>query len=379
MRFSPLRTTARAALVLLPAAAVALCAPAAAAAPRAADDDAPAGTVTWALAPADAHGADGRISLRHDLDPGSAVDDHVLLSNFSAEPTTFVLYAGDGVVGDGGAFDIATGEPEDGGSWVALGPVGEARADPDGRLALELPPESSVVVPVHVAVPDDATPGDHPAGVVAELAPDGDAVEVASRVGVRLHLRVTGDVAADLAVRDVRATWVPSWNPLARGHVHVTYAVGNAGNVRLGATSTATATGLLGLGTASRETAQRELLPGDSARVEVDLPAWPTLRTGVEVSALPGAVGEDALDAPLREAVATATAWTVPWSQLALLLLLVGVPVALRRVRRRSAARVQARIDAAVARARAEAVTEPGPAPAPGPAPEPGPKPSRVQ
>lgn len=336
------RTTAlRAALLCV--AAVLLPAWAAAAdesAPAASPD--PAAAATWALGPATPDGADGRISLRHTIDPGASADDQVVLTNFSSRATTFTLYTGDGVVDDGGTFDIgAAGDtPTDSGSWIALGPVDGAQPDADGRLVLQVAAESSVLVPLTITVPADATPGDHPAGVVAELAAGEGAVQLASRVGVRVHLRVAGDVVADLRVTDVQARWVPSWNPFATGTVHLSYDIENAGNVRLGsATSTAS---------------HREILPGRAVTVEADLRAWPAVRSTGQIEVRPGVVGDDALAVVLLTESSGFGVWTVPWAQLALVAVVVALLLVVRRTRRRAAARVQARIDAAVAEARTE-------------------------
>lgn len=315
----------------------------------------PGSAVTWSVQPADADGPDGRVSLRYELDPGAQAQDHVVVTNFSGRPATFLLYASDGVVSDAGSFDILAGgtEPSDGGSWITLGPVDGAATEASGALQVEVPAGSSLVVPVTIGVPGDASPGDHPAGVVAELASGGgSAVQVASRVGVRVHLRVAGDVSATLEVRDLRAVWSPSWNPFAPGTVHLSYAVANAGNVRLGATGAASLTGAFGLGAGTAPVDLREVLPSQSASQEVELDAWPTVRATASVSVTPGVVGEDEVDAALTDAVASVVVWTIPWSQLALVLLVVGGVLAIRWFRRRSAARVEARIAAAVAAAK---------------------------
>jgi hypothetical protein len=331
------------------------------AATAAADEPDPAAAATWALGPATQDGADGRISLRRTIDPGGSADDLVVLTNFSSRATTFTLYAGDGLVDDGGTFDIGpAGEvPTDAGSWITLGPVDGAQPDPDGRLVLEVAAESSVLIPVRIAVPADAAPGDHPAGVVAELAAPDGAVQLASRVGVRVHLRVAGDVTAALRVTDVHARWVPSWNPFAAGTVHLTYDIENAGNVRLGSEARTTLAGPFGLGTATSTASHREILPGRAVTVEADLPSWPVVRSTGQIEVRPGLVGDDALAIVLMTETAGLTVWTVPWTQLALVAAVVALLLVVRRTRRRAAARVQARIDAAVAQARTEPETEP--------------------
>lgn len=314
------------------------------------------GTVTWALQPANSDGPDGRVSLRHEVAAGGSVVDAVALTNYSEAPASFELYAGAGTVTGGGDFDIV--RPERGAttdaSWVTVGPLDGATSVPGG-LRLELPASSTVVVPISVRVPANATPGDHPVGVVAELVSGDDAVRLAARVGVRLHLRVTGDVVPRVAPTQVRAIWEPSWNPFAPGTVRLEYELANEGNVRLGAGADVTVSGPFGLGATTGPGAQlREVLPGQSLPATAQVEAWPLVRSTATVTVAPSVVGEDDVDAALLPATVTVGVWTVPWSQMALILLLVGGVLLVRRLRRRAAARTQARIDAAVAAATAE-------------------------
>lgn len=313
------------------------------------------GATTWTLEPASADGPDGRVSLRHVMDPGSVVKDHVTVTNFSAEPATFALYASDGIVSPTGDFDLLPpgAAPVDGGSWIAIGAV-EGSVPRAGGILLELSAGESAIVPLTITVPADALPGDHPAGVVAELTQDDDgAVRMASRVGVRAHLRVSGEIVASLRPDVVSASWIPSWNPFAPGTVEVTFAIANDGNVRLGAESAVALTGPFGLAPAESTTSAREVLPRQKMLTTVAVPAWPLVLGSGTVELSPSVVGEDEITAP-EAASASFTVWTIPWSQLALVSLLVGGFLLLRFARSRSAARVQARIDAAVAAARAD-------------------------
>ncbi|MBD7918659.1 hypothetical protein H9657_10280 [Cellulomonas sp. Sa3CUA2] len=313
-------------------------------------DPAPTGTVTWTVQPATAEGPDGRISLRHVLDPGATVTEHVTVTNFSERAATFLVYAADGMVSGSGDFDVpGAGATADGGAWVELGEVPGAQRV-DGTLELTLDAGAAVTVPLTITVPADATPGDHPAGVVAELV-SGDDVRLAARVGTRLHLRVAGDVVAALEPQDVVTRWEPSWNPFAPGTVHVSYRVANTGDVRLAARAVTTLAGPFGAGATEDATDVREVLPGQSALVEAELEMWPVVRATGHVDARPWVVGDDVVDAALRTGTAQVTVWAVPWSQLALLVLVVGGVLGVRWWRRRSARQVQARIDAALAEA----------------------------
>ncbi|MFC8192440.1 hypothetical protein ACFUMH_12360 [Cellulomonas sp. NPDC057328] len=305
-------------------------------------------TTTWSLVPATADGPDGRVSLRHELDPGAQVTEHLALANHTDTPQTFTLAAGDGVVTAAGEFDLPpTGTaPTAAGAWL------------DVPRSVEVGPRGTVVVPVTLTVPADARPGDHPAGVVASLATpvegvDGTRVVLDSRVGVRLHLRVTGDVVAGLAVGDVAARYVPSWNPFAPGAVEVSYVLENTGDVRLGATGAVSVDPWLGGATTADGDPVREVLPGGSVARSVVLDGvWPGVRAAVDVGAEPLVVGDDVVPGVPAAAAATAAVWTPPLAQVGLLLVLLGVVLAVRAARRRSAARVAR----AVAEARAEAL-----------------------
>ncbi|PJJ70798.1 hypothetical protein CLV46_0325 [Diaminobutyricimonas aerilata] len=322
---------------------------------------------TWAFQPSTGGVPDGRVSLRHRLDPGATVTDALALTNYSAQSVAFDVFASDGVVTEGGSFDILPeGEESTGaGEWVTFGRLDGARPRDGGGITVEVPGRTVLAVPVEVRVPEDASPGDHPAGIVAELSRSSEDVDLTSRVGVRLHLRVTGDVVARLEVRDTQVSFEPSWNPFAPGTATVRFSVANSGNVRLGAESTVTAAGPFGAAPATASTEQREVLPGQHAAVTVRMPVWPLLASWGDIDIRAGVVGDDDLDVEPEGDTASFVASTVPWPTLLYLVVLAGLLLALRLSRRRAAARVQARIDAAVAAATTPA-TPATPAPDPG-------------
>jgi hypothetical protein len=330
-------------------------------APAATALDAPASataetSTTWAVAPASAEGPDGRVSFRHTIDPGGSVEEFVAVTNFSAAAAPFAIYASDGVVTEAGNFDLLpSGEaPVDSGTWVSIGEVEGATPRDGGGIVIDVPAGATTLVPLRVDVPEEATPGDHPAGVVAELARgDGESVQVASRVGVRLHLRVAGDVVASVVPGSITTSYSPSWNPFAPGTLTVDYVISNEGNVRLGATTTTQAAGLFGIGGASAAGEQREILPRQQTAASATVAVWPVFFAWGEVAAVPTIVGEDAVQAALVASATPFTVWTIPWSQLALLAVAALVVVLIVRARTRSEARVQARIAAAVSAAAA--------------------------
>lgn len=325
----------------------------------AADDPSePTASTTWALRPAADDAPDGRISLRHVIEGGAEAGDLLALTNFSDRPATFAVYASDGTVSPDGNFDVLPSDeaPVGGGAWITVGPVEGSTARAEGGVVLEVAAGATVLVPLLISVPSNATPGDHPAGVVAELVQGGGGVQLSSRVGVRVHLRVAGDVVAALVPESVTATYTPSWNPFSGGTVTVTVAVANAGNVRLGAETVTSLEGPGGLASTRATDSQREVLPGQAAETTLEIPVAPLFFAWGDVVVQPTVVGEDDVTAALTAGTASFTVWTVPWSQLVLLLLVVGLIVLVRVSRRRNAARVQAKIDAAVAAATASAV-----------------------
>ena len=309
---------------------------------------------TWALQPSTAKGPDGRVSLRQVVAGGDEKSDRVALTNFSDRPATFAVYASDGTVTADGNFDLLPGNEKavDGGAWITIPPVDGSAPRAGGGVVLEVPAKSTVVLPVRVRVPDNATPGDHPAGIVAQLvSAEGEGVQIASRVGVRVHLRVAGDVVAELVPERVTASYAPSWNPFSRGTVTVTFTIANAGNVRLGARTVASVKGPMGVAPGRVSNEQREVLPGEAAKATVKIPVAPFFFGWGKVDTTPVVVGEDDVDAALNAGTASFTVWTVPWSQLAVLAVIIGAFFLVRALRHRSAARTQAKIDAAVAAA----------------------------
>lgn len=321
--------------------------------------DAPEGAegenpVTWGFVPSDAEGAeDGRVSFRLRLDPGETVTEHALLTNFSDQAITFTITASDGVVTEQGVFDLLPPgtPPTDVGAWINV------------QEAVELGPGESVVVPFTLTVPADATPGDHPGGIVAGVlsqseGAEGPQVGFATRVGIRVHLRVTGEVAPVVTITDVQQRYDWSLNPFQPGELHVTYTVANEGNVRLGSIQQGWVTGVFGLETGRGQgplgtllSQQREILPGQSARVSTTMTsAWPLGLLTTSIRSTQETVGDDPDLGLLEPVVVEAQVWAVPWSQLALLLLVVLL-VVLVVVRRR---RRKARMAKALAAARAE-------------------------
>lgn len=300
---------------------------AASAAPASAATASTASSASWSVAPADEMGPDGRISLRHELDAGATASDRIAVSNHGAQAVEYLVAAGDGMVGASGAFDIRQGEPERGGAWITVGGLDER-----GTVAVE--PGATVVLPLEIAVPADATPGDHPAGVVVGLAStSAEGVQVQHRMGVRLHLQVTGELAPSLHAEVLGTGYDWSWNPFEPGTAEVRVAVENTGNVRVSPGVATTLGGPFGLLSERSGAAEAvELLPGDRTVVTASVPAWPLVWLFGEVQAAPVAVGEDAWTGATATALPIGVLALSPaWLVVLALVLAIAAALVLRR------------------------------------------------
>ena len=301
-----------------------------------------ADTITWGIAPASAEGADGRVSVRATLDPGQQYTDFVELSNLSAHDLTFALAAADGTVTDAGDFDVLADSAAStrAGRWVQIAETVEIEA------------RSSVIVPFTVTVPADATPGDHPAGIVASLATEGPAaggVDVVARTGVRLHLRVPGEIEAALTPQITSLRFIPNLNPFAPGELTLDWEIENAGNVRLGGVAVLSVAGLGGSLPQGEEIVLgdfRELLPEGRRAGTITVQTWPLFLVDAQVGVEPRIVGDDDLNRQPDTATTVASAVAIPWTQLAmatvliLFIVLVAVRVRARGARAKALASV---------------------------------------
>lgn len=281
------------------------------------DDAAP--TTVWSLTPAPQDSDDeDRVSFRFNVPPGESVDDAVELTNFSAQEATFTLAAADGVVSDSGTFDILRPgeENEAAGQWIEL-----------DQQEVTVPADDSVTIPFTLTVPENATPGDQPAGIAASVSAGQDEdVSMVSRVGTRIHLRVDGDIMPTLQVDELDVDYQQNWNPFAPGTATVTWTVRNTGNVRLGAEQALNSAGPFGLATAEEQIEPvREILPGGVATIQVEQRVLPLFALWSTVDLGPLVVGDDEVDAELTSATGAVTAAAIPIPQLIVLAVIGGL------------------------------------------------------
>lgn len=323
--------------------------------------------VTWGVrTAANDNGAD-RQNFSYRIEPGRQLSDALVVSNHAATALELDVYAADGFTTTSGQLDLVTQDTPSVavGAWTAL---------QGGRVSIA--PGASVEVPFTVSVPVDATPGDYAGGILTSLphTAQENGISVDRRLGIRMHVRVEGDLAPAVAVEKMHVDYSGTANPFGAGSATVSYTVRNTGNVRLSAGQTVSLAGPFGwfpVDTGAVD-AVPELLPGDSWTVSVPVdgvvPAFWLTATAALSPKLPAVAGSTP---GVEGAAAEAGVLAVPWALLALVLIVAAVVVAavltLRRRGRARADREDERVKKAVeealrdAEAEAEAA-EPAPA-----------------
>lgn len=304
------------------------------AAAHADDDGSTDTTVGVATRPAGADGRpDDRTRFAYSADPGQSVTDHVLVGNTGTESQDFTVLATDAYNGTNGDFSLlASAEtPTSVGAWVRF-------ENGENRIQFSLAPQEVRLLTFTVAIPADATPGDHVGGIVASVVEDGQQVSLDRRVATAVFARVSGELQPRLTLASFDATYQGDWwNPFG-GSLKVLYTVDNPGNVALAANLTMSAATWFGVPvTAERGGSIPVLLPGNSATYEFELPGiaqWGYLNPSALLNPF-----VDASDAALQVPVAPVSRDTVvlvlPWSVVILVALIVAVVLFVRRRRRR--------------------------------------------
>lgn len=239
-------------------------------------------SVTWAVQPADAQGADGRRHLELELAPGARATEHFVVRNLSDEPVTFAINAADGYFTGTGRFNTLPSEQESvaAGTWLTV------------PAEVSVPAQGQSVLPVSIEVPANAEPGDHAAGISASVTTtqadgQGNQLGVESRVGFRTMIRVTGEIAPALELATASFSYRPALSPFSPGSATLTFVARNTGNATLTLAGTVEAGG----GSAPVPAADAPavtLLPGDSRRITTvvdDVWGWFHLRGGVRLEA----------------------------------------------------------------------------------------------
>jgi hypothetical protein len=288
---------------------------------------APADGAAWSVATVDGEQGNARPNFSYGTAAGGSLEDALRVTNTGSEDLHPRIYAADAFTTAEGGIDIleANEASTDAGLWIT----------PETEY-IDLAPGETTDVGFTVQVPANATPGDHSAAIVASLLPDGDGqVQVERRLGLRVSIRVPGELAAAVSFSDVQTEYVTSLNPFAPATIRTTYTVENSGNTRIRVDEAISVSGLLALGTPATSTAVDDLLPGSSIRVTREVPTLAIGGATVEVSAtaLPFD-GSVAVPEPFTTESHVAGA---PWSLLVLIVIVLAAAAvaAILLIRRR--------------------------------------------
>ncbi|GAA4204665.1 hypothetical protein [Microbispora amethystogenes] len=294
------------------------------------------GEVSWTVTTASGDFGSGRRNYGYTLDPGGRIEDGLVIVNHGTTPLRLAVYAADAFTTEQGRLDLAGRDatPSGVGAWVH-----------PGRPDVTVAPGESAEVPFTVAPPDDAAPGEYLGGVVT--SPAGTAGADGRRLGIRIRLRVGGELRPSLSVEGLRVGYSGTPDPFGKGDATVTYTIRNTGNAVLTARQEVSTSGPFGRfgARAGRIGDSPPLLPGETWKVTVPVRGVaPALRLTAAVSLVPLLADASGSVAPLAAVESTTHAWTIPWAALLVLVAAGGlvvtalaVPAAGRRITRRAA------------------------------------------
>jgi hypothetical protein len=279
------------------------------------------GGVPWAVSTAANDFGSGRQNYSYTLNPGGQLKDGLVVVNHGATPLNLAVYAADAFTTEDGRLDLVTNDAKSTGLGVWV------RTD---RQDVAVRPGESVEVPFTVTLPDNVAPGDYMGGIVTSLtqASRADGTNVDRRLGIRIRLRVGGELKPSLSVEDLHVQYSGTPNPFGKGDATVTYTIHNTGNAILAARQAVSVSGPFGrFGVrAGKIDDSPQLLPGDTWKVSVPVRGVaPALRLTGTVTLVPLLTDASGSIAPLDAVETTAHAVPIPWALLLLLAVLCGV------------------------------------------------------
>ena len=288
----------------------------------------------YGIGPASATGVDGRPRFKWSASPDGSLQDHVAVVNSGTTPLTLDLYARDAVNQPDGSLGLQTkaAKPTDAGSWITL-------EIPHGASSLTVPARSTVIVPVSLAVPSNASPGDHTGGIIVSLTAQSTSTgaqaltpNLEQRVAVPVAIRISGPLRPSMSVQSLSASYGQTLNPVGSGHATVTYKVVNTGNVNLGGHEAVSISGLLGSTVHAKAPDVPVLLPGSSIIESIPVHGvLPEFLMSARVRITPLAASGD-VDPGLIATSGSKHFWAVPWLFLGIIALVL---LGWRQVRRR--------------------------------------------
>lgn len=286
---------------------------------------------SWSIGPVDEAAGATRANFSYEVDPGAVISDSIAVTNDGSAELTLDIYPADAFTTREGNIDVLTSGAEsvDGGSWVSV-----------STASITLAPGQEAVVPFTVSIPVDATPGDHPAGIVTSLRTDDPSaqVQVDRRLGSRMQIRVSGELVPAVEISRPTVSFSGQWNPFASGSVTVDYTLTNTGNTRVTATSAVAVAGPFGIAASGSTPAQlSEVLPGSTIDVSETIEGVAALGwLSGAVTVTPSSVGFGA--AALEVVAPEFGLAAVPYATLLIIVLVLAIVItALLLVRSRRA------------------------------------------
>ncbi|WP_306216115.1 WxL protein peptidoglycan domain-containing protein, partial [Actinoplanes sp. RD1] len=303
------------------------------------------GDVTWTVRTASNSYGEDRSSYSYAVNPGGTLNDAMIVANRGKTALSLDVYTADGYTTDTGQLDLQVkgAKPVAVGTWAK-----------PGQVRVTVQPGKTVSVPFAVTVPENATPGDYVGGIVTSLTqPDqSQSISVERRLGIRIKLRVGGDLAPALSIEGLAIDFHGTANPFGAGDATVRYTIHNSGNTTLSAQQGVELSGPFGWFKVRAKdiAAPPELLPGESWQMSVPMKdVSPAVRLGATATLTPVITDPSGSTSQLATVKATASTWAVPWPLTALVVILTLAIVAVIILTRRNRARRKQREDARVA------------------------------
>ncbi|GAA0452421.1 hypothetical protein Ade02nite_00350 [Paractinoplanes deccanensis] len=312
------------------------------------------GDVTWTVRTESNSLGATRSSFSYAVNPGGQARDGLVVANRGRTALKLGVYAADGFTTDTGTLDLrgADAKGKGIGAWVHA-----AQKD------ITVQPGKTVTVPFTVEIPANATPGDYVGGIITSLtqADESAQVNVDRRLGIKIKLRVGGDLTPALRIEGTHISYDGTANPFGKGTATVDYTIHNVGNAVETAQQGVRITGPFGLFKAeTTEIANPpELLPGETWKVSVPIEGVvPALLLDATVTLVPQMTDASGSTSSLDKVSASARGWAWPWTLLALIALVAAVVVAAVVLTRRGRTRRKQREDARVREAVADALRD---------------------
>jgi len=282
-----------------------------------------AGGMSIAPAPNDAFpGRNKGWFMYEEVEPGQVIEDFARVINLDSKPATLTVESVDAFMLPDGGFALVEGAKNntDIGNWVEL-----------SATEVTLPPNKEKIVPFKIKIPADAEVGDHIGALAVYKSNNeptstvrigGTGVGISTRVGARIYLTIKGDITRKLALHK-RTMY-------GRGQILMfNFKLSNLGNVRADLAVTARIYGIWGLYDKREDVPIGQIFPQKTLYAEVPWPGkarpifgpyWASITIEDTFKGLNPASSTLPLVQPIHT---WAFAFFIPWTQIAVLVLLL--------------------------------------------------------